>query len=107
MLRENRLSTTKNNELTNFLKELKKGYPAFNGANEVTINTHTTDKGDYPIHYAVIQNKKLVVEQILKSGMDVNVLGEDDCTPLDYAILHEHKDLTEYLKLKGGRANRL
>ena len=96
----------KNNELAIFLEELKKGYPPFNDAVDVSINTRGTD-GDYPIHYAVIQNKEWVVTQMLECGMDVNVLGEDDCTPLDYAILHEHKELTKYLKSKGGKVNRV
>ena len=94
-------------ETRDFLAELKDGFPSFQGPGDVTEHTRAGETGDYPIHYAAIQNRKLVVEQMLELGVDVNVTGEDDCTALDYALLHGHEDLAEYLRTKGGRANRV
>jgi ankyrin repeat protein len=92
-------------EMSDFIKGLS-GFPSFDWTGEITVSTRSRE-GDWPIHYAAIQNEGLVIEQMLESGVEVNVRGEDDFTPLDYALLHGHLALADYLRSKGGEANRI
>ena len=51
------------------MKEMRRflaDFPAFQGPDDVTVNTRAGQTGDYPIHYAAIQNRKLVVLQMLE-----------------------------------------
>ena len=40
-----------------------------------------------PLHYAAGKGFLQVVEVLLSAGADINLLSEDNCTPLYYAVL--------------------
>ena len=43
-----------------------------------------------PLHYAAGKGFLEVVELLLEAGADKDLLSEDNCTPLYYAVLGQH-----------------
>jgi hypothetical protein len=68
---------------------------------------HTVD-GTSLLHTAAWHQKTGIARMLVEEyKADVNVVDKQNDTPLDYAIYQESRDLIDYLKSKGGRANKL
>lgn len=62
--------------------------------------------------YAVIQERKNIIEFLLSKGVDINFYCDDDpkdpyykWTPLDAAVYEGNDEITEFLKSKGAKQN--
>lgn len=58
------------------------------------------DDGKTPLHYALTQGQKDVVELLLARKVDVNARDKDGGTPLYYAAKYGNKDVVELLLAK-------
>jgi ankyrin repeat protein/L-ascorbate metabolism protein UlaG (beta-lactamase superfamily) len=70
-----------------------------NGANTDFIDSHT---GASLLHLAVFGGTKEKVDALLTKITEVNPIDNDGCTPLYYAEKHNHPQIAELLKSKGG-----
>ena len=84
-------------------------------ANGADVNAKNFE-GDTPIHVAVMQNRKDVVELLINKGANVNVECEEDCymqdilsstanTPLQIAALKGYSEIAELLIKNGAKVN--
>ena len=53
--------------------------------------------GDAALHIAMINNQLRKAQTLIDAGADIKVPGEDNYSPLDYAILHGHADMADLL----------
>jgi len=88
-------------ELTMYLKELGE----HGGFCDGPIDPFTRATcGDLPIHWAALNGHPELVRELIELGVDANERGESDHTVLDYAILHEHREIVSYLLSIGAHA---
>ena len=55
---------------------------------------------NYPIHYAVLNNWKDIIELLLSKGADVNQKNSGVYTPVCIAIIEQNSDMLDYLLSK-------
>ena len=62
----------------------------------------STEETPPPIHWAIYQDKREMVELLLDHGADLERRDQDrDATPLDYAIVYARKDIIRVLVARG------
>lgn len=64
------------------------------------INYRAPD-GDTCLHIAAARNDTRAIQLLLKAGVDANVRGDMDSTPLHYAVSAGHDEAAEFLILNG------
>lgn len=64
-----------------------------------------TISGDTPLHFAALQGNLSVVRLLVEAGSDVNVRGESEYTPLDYAVEFNNVEVIEFLQSMGAITN--
>jgi len=60
---------------------------------------------DRPIHIFVIDNRIEKVKKALKNGIDVDIKGENSCTPLHYACQNSNLQIVKLLLLNRANVN--
>ena len=62
------------------------------------VNIHSKSRyGDQSIHMACVSGNVQNVITFLGAGADINAIGEDGYTPLQYATEHNHVELVKLL----------
>ena len=63
---------------------------------------NSVDETPPPIHWAIFQDKRQIVELLLDCGADIELRdGDRDATPLDYAIVYARKEIIPVLVSRG------
>jgi ankyrin repeat protein len=70
--------------------------------NGAELDAKFSDHQHTPLHLAAREGHKAVVELLIAKGADVNAKMKNGDTPLDLAILKEHKELADLLRKHGG-----
>ncbi len=65
-----------------------------------------TPSGDRPLHIAAVWGDCEAIQLLVKSGANVNELGECKFTPLMYAVEHQHRAAIEMLVELGADSTR-
>lgn len=65
------------------------------------------DFSDGPIHLACKRGDLGIVKLLVEHGININQLGEEDFTPLMYAIMFGRHDIIIYLTIMGADCNRI
>jgi hypothetical protein len=68
-------------------------------------NGGVNGRGNKPLHFAVMYNRKAIVEYLLDLGADVNAAGEQGYTPLHISVKFNFPELMELLLLSGARTD--
>lgn len=71
-------------------------------AEGINVNQKDND-GRTPLHWAALNNHKVVAELLIAHGAKVNVKDKDQRTPLQRAASSGHKDMVQLLKRHGAK----
>ncbi|WP_353280593.1 ankyrin repeat domain-containing protein [Wolbachia endosymbiont (group B) of Silvanus unidentatus] len=63
------------------------------------------NRGNTPLHLAVLADKLQVVEKLIEGGADVNAKNNHGATPLHWAALNQNVNIVEKLIEKGANVN--
>lgn len=74
--------------------------PEFDGCSINSVAS-TSICGDMPIHVAAIWGDVEMMKTLIAAGAAINARGEQDMTPLHYAIEHGHADCARLLIASG------
>lgn len=94
------------------LDELKKAfidllnYDSDDPTDPINPLTYIEPGGDNCLHIAAHRGDYRSVELLLRAGIDVNSLGEMNCTALHYAISNGHQNVADLL-IKNGASTSL
>jgi cytohesin len=70
--------------------------------NGAELDAKFSENHHTPLHLVAREGHKAVVELLIANGADVNAKMKHGETPLDLAILKEHKELADLLRKHGG-----
>ena len=86
-------------KIDDILQEYK-NIPDFMGVDIVDVHSRSR-YGDQSLHMACVSGNIEEVITFLDAGADINAIGEDGYTPLQYATEHNHVELVKLLLEKG------
>jgi len=61
------------------------------------------NSGSTPLHWAVLNNQKEMVELLVENGANVNAIGNNDATPIKISLFNKNKEIEEYLLNHGAK----
>jgi len=79
-------------------------FPEEIGDKLVEINSRSCD-GDTPLHVMVWRRDKTAVEMLIKSGADINAVGDMGETPLHVAVRQKDGDIIKLLLDSGAKTD--
>lgn len=63
-----------------------------------------SDHGEHPLHVAALGGNVAIIEDLVKSGHDMNVVNEEtEMTPVQYALVTLHADAVRFFAKNGAK----
>lgn len=94
--------TTANLRIALYMSDLEKAKAFIEGG----VNINVSDGHGYtPLHYAVQNNQKEIVQLLIAHGADINTKGNIGKTPLDIAMKGWHQDIVKLFVGKGAEVS--
>lgn len=91
------------NELGSYFSDLI-NYESEDPEDPINPITYRDSGGDTCLHFAVLRENLRAMQLLIKAGIDVNVKGDMERTPLQYALHKGNKEIIDFL-IQNGASN--